>query len=118
LFASKVIAITPDNFTLILSILFLSAVVLGGSGNLLGVVVGAIVVAYLPERFRGFEELRVLLFGAVLVAMMAFRPQGLIPSRRRTAELAHAQAVGGLGVLGTETQADLIAAKADGGRRG
>ncbi|MGH8899657.1 MAG: branched-chain amino acid ABC transporter permease [Egibacteraceae bacterium] len=103
LFASKVIAITPDNFTLILSILFLSAVVLGGSGNLVGVIVGAVVVAYLPERFRGFQELRVLVFGAVLVAMMVFRPQGLIPSGRRTAELAHAQAAGGPGAFGTET---------------
>jgi len=88
MFASKVISITPDNFTLILSILFLAAVVLGGSGNLVGVIVGAIVVAYLPERFRGFAELRVLVFGAALVVMMIFRPQGLLPSRRRAAELA------------------------------
>jgi branched-chain amino acid transport system permease protein len=88
MFASKVISITPDNYTLILSILFLAAVVLGGSGNLIGVIVGAIVVAYLPERFRGFAELRVLVFGAALVIMMIFRPQGLLPSRRRAAELA------------------------------
>jgi branched-chain amino acid transport system permease protein len=97
LYATKVISITPDTFTLILSILFLSAVVLGGSGNLVGVIVGAVVVAYLPERFRGFQELRVLAFGAVLVVMMVFRPQGLIPSRRRTAELAHVQAGSALG---------------------
>ena len=88
MFASKVISITPDNFTLILSILFLAAVVLGGAGNLVGVIVGAIVVAYLPERFRAFSDLRVLVFGAALVAMMIFRPQGLLPSRRRAAELA------------------------------
>ncbi len=87
LYASKVISITPDNFLFILSILFLAAVVLGGSGNMPGVVLGAIVVAYLPERFRGFAEYRVLVFGAVLVAMMVFRPQGLLPSRRRAAEL-------------------------------
>ena len=87
LYASKVISISPDNFLFILSILFLSAVVLGGSGNMPGVVLGAVVVAYLPERFRGFAEYRVLVFGAVLVAMMIFRPQGLLPSRRRAAEL-------------------------------
>ncbi len=87
IYASKVISITPDNFLFILSILFLSAVVLGGSGNMPGVVLGAVVVAYLPERFRGFAEYRVLVFGAVLVAMMIFRPQGLLPSRRRAAEL-------------------------------
>ena len=44
-------------------------------------------MAYLPERFRGFAEYRELVFGAVLVAMMVFRPQGLLPSRRRAAEL-------------------------------
>lgn len=87
IYASKVISITPDNFLFILSILFLSAVVLGGSGNMPGVVLGAVVVAYLPERFRGFAEYRVLVFGAVLVATMVFRPQGLLPSRRRAAEL-------------------------------
>jgi branched-chain amino acid transport system permease protein len=87
IYASKVISISPDNFLFILSILFLSAVVLGGSGNMPGVVLGAVVVAYLPERFRGFAEYRVLVFGAVLVAMMIFRPQGLLPSRRRAAEL-------------------------------
>jgi branched-chain amino acid transport system permease protein len=118
LFASKVIAITPDNFTLILSILILCAVVLGGSGNLIGVIVGAIVIAYLPERFRGFEELRVLVFGAVLVAMMVFRPQGLIPSRRRTAELAHAQGAGTLGALGAETEADLAVSRPGAGQGG
>ena len=87
-FAAKVISITPDNFTLISSILFLAAVVLGGSGNLVGVIVGAALLAYLPERFRVFAELRVLVFGAALVAVMIFRPQGLIPSRRRAAELS------------------------------
>ncbi len=106
LYASKVISITPDNFLFILSILFLSAVVLGGSGNMPGVILGAVVVAYLPERFRGFAEYRVLVFGAVLVAMMIFRPQGLLPSRRRAAELRQGDqspddAVGGGEVVST-----------------
>ncbi|MGH8902109.1 MAG: branched-chain amino acid ABC transporter permease [Egibacteraceae bacterium] len=117
LYAAKVISITPDTFLLILSILFLSAVVLGGSGNLAGVIVGAALIAYLPERFRGFEESRVLVFGAVLVAMMVFRPQGLIPSRRRTAELGHPQSAGGLGVPGAETETDLSASEAGSGHR-
>jgi branched-chain amino acid transport system permease protein len=98
-YATKAISITPDNYPFILSILFLSAVVLGGSGNLVGVIVGGFVVAYLPERFRGFAELRVLVFGAALVAMMVFRPQGLIPSRRRAVELTEAEPAAGLGVL-------------------
>ena len=53
LFASIRRFITPDNFTLQLSILFLAAVVLGGAGNIPGVILGAFLVAYLPERFRG-----------------------------------------------------------------
>jgi branched-chain amino acid transport system permease protein len=86
-YASFAGSITPDTFTLILSILFLTAVVLGGSGNLAGAIVGAVVIGYLPERFRGFSEYRVLVFGAALVVMMIFRPQGLVPNRRRAAEL-------------------------------
>jgi branched-chain amino acid transport system permease protein len=117
MYAAKVSAITPNNFILILSILFLSAVVLGGSGNMVGVIVGAAVVAYLPERFREFSELRVLIFGAALVAMMVFRPQGLLPSRRRAAELEHAPPEGGMGKLGAETEEDLATAE-PGGRSG
>jgi branched-chain amino acid transport system permease protein len=87
LFASKVNAITPDSFPLILSILFLAAVVLGGSGNMYGAALGGAVVAYLPERFRPFGDRRVLIFGVAMVLMMNFRPEGLLPSRRRAAEL-------------------------------
>jgi branched-chain amino acid transport system permease protein len=87
LYASKVNAITPDNFPLVLSILFLAAVVLGGSGNMYGAALGAAVVAYLPERFRSFGDRRVLIFGIAMVVMMNFRPEGLLPSRRRAAEL-------------------------------
>jgi branched-chain amino acid transport system permease protein len=87
MYATKVTFINPDTFPLILSILFLAAVVLGGSGNLPGVIVGAALIAYLPERFRGFKDKRVMVFGLALVLMMIFRPQGLIPSRRRAAEL-------------------------------
>jgi branched-chain amino acid transport system permease protein len=87
MFAAKNIAITPDNFPLLLSILVLSAVVLGGSGNLPGVILGAFLVAWLPERFRALADYRVLLFGAALVIMMIFRPEGLLPSRRRRSSL-------------------------------
>jgi len=87
LYASKVNSITPDNFPLVLSILFLAAVVLGGSGNMYGAALGAAVVAYLPERFRSFGDRRVLIFGIAMVVMMNFRPEGLLPSRRRAQEL-------------------------------
>jgi branched-chain amino acid transport system permease protein len=87
LYAGYAPAITPDTFQLILSILFLAAVVLGGAGNLPGVILGGIIVAYLPERFRGLEDKRVFIFGIALIVMMIFRPQGILPSRQRAAEL-------------------------------
>jgi branched-chain amino acid transport system permease protein len=91
LFAGYSPSVVPDQFQLLLSILFLAAVVLGGSGNLPGVILGAFLVGYLPERFRGFQEKRIFLFGLALVIMMIFRPQGILPSRQRTSELEHPQ---------------------------
>jgi branched-chain amino acid transport system permease protein len=98
--ATKVISIIPANFPFFLSATILAAVVLGGSGNIPGVMLGAFLIAWLPERFRVFEDYRVLLFGAALVLMMALRPEGIWPSRRRKAELA--EGTGGMGALGGE----------------
>jgi branched-chain amino acid transport system permease protein len=83
LFASKVGFISPDNFPLTLSVMFLAIVVLGGSGNIPGVVLGALAISYIPERLRGFSEYRILIFGAALVLMMNLRPEGLLPRRVR-----------------------------------
>lgn len=83
LFASKQGFISPDNFPLTLSVMFIAIVVLGGSGNLPGVVLGAVAIAYIPERLRGFSEFRVLAFGAALVLMMNLRPEGLLPRKIR-----------------------------------
>jgi branched-chain amino acid transport system permease protein len=82
LYASRQSFINPASFLLLFSILFLAAVVVGGQGNRWGVIVGAIVVAYLPERFREFSEWRVLVFGLALMLLSAFRPEGLLPPRR------------------------------------
>ena len=98
--AAKVISIIPANFPFFLSATILAAVVLGGSGNIPGVMLGAFLIAWLPERFRVFSDYRVLLFGAALVLMMAWRPEGIWPSRRRKAELA--EGTGGMGALGGE----------------
>jgi branched-chain amino acid transport system permease protein len=87
LFSAKQGFINPQSFPLLNSILFLAAVVLGGAGNLPGVLLGACVIAYLPERFRGFQNWRFFIFGVALVVMMIFRPQGLLPNRRRAAEV-------------------------------
>ena len=98
--ASKVISIIPANFPFILSATILAAVVLGGSGNIPGVMLGAFLIAWLPERFRALQDYRVLAFGAVLVLMMILRPEGILPSRRRKAELT--EGGGGSGHLGAE----------------
>ena len=82
LFAGKSGFINPQSFELLLSILFLAAVVVGGQGNRWGVILGAIVVAYFPERFREFSDFRVLVFGLALMLLAIFRPQGLLPPRR------------------------------------
>ena len=96
LYAGKVGFVNPDNFQLQLSILFLAAVVLGGTGSLYGAMVGGIIVAWLPERFRDLSTQRYFVFGVVLVLVMVFRPQGLIPRRqRRERWLEERQAAGG-----------------------
>jgi branched-chain amino acid transport system permease protein len=74
--------VAPQSFLLLYSILFVAAVVVGGAGNRWGVIVGAIAVAYLPERFRGFADYRVLVFGIALILLANFRSQGLLPPRR------------------------------------
>ncbi|GAA1352704.1 branched-chain amino acid ABC transporter permease [Saccharothrix algeriensis] len=100
IYAGKANFIEPNTFPFILSATILAAVVLGGSGNLPGVIVGAFLIGWLPERFRDFSEARILIFGGVLVLMMALRPEGLLPSRRRKAELH--EGTGGMGTMGAE----------------
>jgi branched-chain amino acid transport system permease protein len=91
LFASRSGFIEPNQFNAQLSILFVAMVVVGGSGNMAGVALGAFLLAYLPERFRDFSQWRFLVFGLALVLVMLLRPQGLIPSRRRARELKDRQ---------------------------
>ena len=98
--AGKVIFIEPNNFPFILSATILAAVVLGGQGNIPGVMLGAFLIAWIPERLRFLAEYRILIFGAVLVLMMAVRPEGILPSGRRRAELA--EGTGGMGTMGAE----------------
>lgn len=87
LFGSKQGFVEPNGFQLNLSFLFVAMVVIGGSGNMVGVLIGAFLLTYLPERFRGFAEWRPFAFGVALVAVMVLRPQGLVPNRRRAREL-------------------------------
>ena len=84
MFAAKTTFINPASFTIWESIIILCIVVLGGMGSILGVICGAMVLILLPEYLRAFSEYRMLMFGAILVIMMVFRPEGIISNVRRT----------------------------------
>ena len=103
LFASFQGFVSPESFNLMESIMILAMIVLGGMGNIAGVIFGAILVTVIPEALRYTGELqqflfgrvyidptdlRMLLFGIALVLMMLFRPAGLLPSKQRKRELA------------------------------
>ena len=95
--------ISPESFVLVESVMVLSMVVLGGMGNIWGVVLGAILLSFVPEVLRYTvapvqqalfgrmllepEVIRMLLFGLALVLMMLFRPAGILPSALRKREL-------------------------------
>jgi branched-chain amino acid transport system permease protein len=87
LFAVKVGTVQPGSFEILVSITALAIVILGGLGSVPGVIVGALVLIGLPGLLSEFEEYRLLIYGAVLVAIMILRPQGLVPNVRRMREL-------------------------------
>jgi branched-chain amino acid transport system permease protein len=96
--------ISPESFVLVESVNILAMVVLGGMGNIWGVIVGALLLSFVPEILRWTvtplqealfgrmliepEVIRMLLFGLALVLVMLFRPAGLLPSAVRKRELA------------------------------
>jgi branched-chain amino acid transport system permease protein len=83
LFAARNSYINPASFTFMDSAMILSMVVLGGMGSIGGVAFAAILLTLLPEYLRAFSEYRMLLFGALMVVMMIFRPEGIAPGRKR-----------------------------------
>src|SRR5215475_5731301 len=94
LFAGENGFVNSSTFVIQFSILILAAVVMGGAGNIPGAILGGVVISYIPDRLTGItvfgihaEQYKFFLFGILLVVIMIFRPQGLIPSRRRAAEL-------------------------------
>jgi len=96
--------ISPESFSLTESVMILCMVVLGGMGNIGGVVLGGVLLVLLPEALRNGagpaqqwlfgktlvdpESLRMLLFGLALIVVMLVRPAGLWPSTQRRRELA------------------------------
>ena len=87
LFAAKQGFISPDSFTFYESVLVLCMVVLGGFGNIAGAVLGAFLLIVVPEFLREFALYRMLIFGAVMIAFMIFRPHGILGSRAKTLEM-------------------------------
>ncbi|GAA3341009.1 branched-chain amino acid ABC transporter permease [Amorphoplanes nipponensis] len=96
MFAGQQGFMNSQTFVLQFSILVLAGVVMGGSGNIAGAILGGALISYIPDRLRGIQDpiwhtdlfgFRFAIFGAVIIVIMIFRPQGLIPSRRRAMEL-------------------------------
>ena len=79
-------SVSPDQYIFLESAFLLAAVVLGGMGTVMGVLVGATILKLLPEKLREVNDYRLLIFGLLLVVMMRFRPEGLVPSKRRQLE--------------------------------
>lgn len=80
------VSVTPDQYVFLESAFLLAAIVLGGMGTVVGVLVGATLLKLMPEKLRFVSEYRLLIFGLLLVLMMRFRPEGLVPSQRRQLE--------------------------------
>ena len=80
--------ISPESFTFIESAIILAIVVLCGMGSQLGVILAAVIMTVLPEFAREFQEYRMLMFGLMMVCMMVWRPEGLLPMKRPHLSLA------------------------------
>lgn len=85
-FAAKQGTVSPDSFDFVVSVMVLAMVVLGGLGNIAGVLLGALILSLLPEFLRGFDIYRMLLFGAAMILMMLIRPQGIWGEHRHKDE--------------------------------
>lgn len=86
-FATRQGFISPESFTFIESAVILAIVVLGGMGSQIGVVIAAAVLIGGTEMFRGLEEFRMLAFGMAMVAIMVWKPRGLLANREPTVKL-------------------------------
>jgi len=75
--------VAPNNFTFADSLLMLSIVILGGLGNVVGLVPAAIIVLVLPEKLQFIQEYRFLFYAALVIVILLFRPDGLMPRKTR-----------------------------------
>jgi branched-chain amino acid transport system permease protein len=75
--------ISPNNFSFAESLLVVAMVILGGLDNILGVIIGTIILSILPEKMRVITEYRILIYGILLIVIPMFRPSGLFPFKPR-----------------------------------
>jgi len=85
--------VSPPDITFYLSLLFFSAVILGGVDSILGVSVAAVLLVIMPEKLRALQQYWTIIFGIILVLMLILRREGLIPARVRTYGLRMPQAI-------------------------
>ena len=83
LYALMVGFIAPNNFTFGDSLILVSIILLGGIGNLWGAMLAAALVVILPEKFQIIQEYRFLLYAGLVMLILLFRPQGLLPRTLR-----------------------------------
>jgi branched-chain amino acid transport system permease protein len=92
IFSTLLGAIISSSVNLFVSINVAAIIIVGGMGSIPGVVLGSIFLIGIPELFREFSEYRFLFYGVALIAMMRYRPEGLLPSRIAKREL-HSEAI-------------------------
>ncbi len=83
IYAHYISFISPESFSFDLSVVLICIVILGGLDNILGVILGAILLTIIPEKIRFFAEARMLFYGIIIIAVLIFKPQGLIPEKIR-----------------------------------
>lgn len=94
-YAGKMTIIAPESFNFWESVVMFAIVILGGSGNIKGVILGAFLIVGLPEVFRDFASARMLFFGAAMVVMMIFRSEGILPAKAKDYSLENVKPEGG-----------------------
>ncbi|RUU52888.1 branched-chain amino acid ABC transporter permease, partial [Mesorhizobium sp. M2C.T.Ca.TU.009.01.2.1] len=79
IFAASQRFVSPESFTLQESVLIVLMIVVGGIGNILGIVAGATILMLLPEVLREFAEWRILFLGLLMIFLIIVRPAGIVP---------------------------------------
>ena len=87
LFAGKQGFVSPESFDFVTSVMIAAMLVLGGIGSISGSIAGAVALTVIPEVLQPLQQYRMFLFGAVMIVMMLFRPQGLLGGKRILEEL-------------------------------